>query len=218
MGVASVTPFSLAEFHVSSVADSVVSSFPLMGHPHHVAHQGLLVALWAVLACVPAMAQNRPVYRCPGPPVSYTDALTPDEAQRQACRTLDGQAITITQPRRPELAPAESGSTVPNSPRASTATPRADTRIEPRVAMRIDPAVQRSRDADARRILQEELKREEDGLNGLVSTYRQGQPDKRPEDANPQVYQQRVADLKAAIDRKQSDIAAIRRELSKVAP
>ena len=84
--------------------------------------------------------------------------------------------------------------------------------------MRIDPAVQRTRDADARRILQEELKREEEGLTGLMTRYRQGQPERRPEDANPQVYQQRVDEMKAAIDRKQSDIAAIRRELSKLSP
>lgn len=181
-------------------------------------HVGLLwVACWVVFVW-PSEAQARPVYRCPGPPVSYTDALTPEEAQRQACRTLDGQAITVTQPRRPEPVVVEPGSAASPAPRTSTVTPRNDARSEPRVAMRIDPAVQRSRDADARRILQEELKREEDGLNGLLATYRQGQPDKRPEDANPQLYQQRVSELKAAIDRKQSDIAAIRRELSKVGP
>jgi len=180
--------------------------------------QGLFLAACALVSGTPTLAQARPVYRCPGPPVSYTDALTPDEAQRQACRTLDGQAITIAQPRSPEPVSGESANPSSNLPRNASTAARAETRTEPRVAMRIDPAVQRSRDADARRILQEELKREEDGLNGLLATYRQGQPDKRPEDTSPQVYQQRVSELKAAIDRKQSDIAAIRRELSKVGP
>ena len=179
---------------------------------------------WSMLAsgmvvslAVPALA--RPVYRCPGPPVSYTDALTPEEAQGQSCRTIDGQPVTIAQPSRLGPPPADgaaplSGTVRPNLPRALSSEPRA----EPRVAMRIDPAVQRTRDADARRILQEELKREEEGLTGLMTRYRQGQPERRPEDANPQVYQQRVDEMKAAIDRKQSDIAAIRRELSKLSP
>jgi hypothetical protein len=42
---------------------------------------GLLAAL--LLGAPAAWAQDatRPVYRCPGPPVLYTDAITPEEAR-----------------------------------------------------------------------------------------------------------------------------------------
>ena len=37
-----------------------------------------------------AMAQEKPVYRCPGPPVIYTDAITPAEAAARMCRGIEG--------------------------------------------------------------------------------------------------------------------------------
>jgi hypothetical protein len=45
---------------------------------------GLLAAL--LLGAPAAWAQDatRPVYRCPGPPVLYTDAITPEEARGAA--------------------------------------------------------------------------------------------------------------------------------------
>ena len=166
--------------------------------------------LWrgaAVLACVgPVHAQDtsRPVYRCPGPPVLYTDAITPEEAKERNCRGIDGAPLTVVQtPRRP--AP-------PVSPPPPTASPSA------RTDNRVDPAVQRARDADARRILETELRREEERLEQLRREFNNGEPERRGDERNFALYQQRVADLRAAIERKESDVAAIRRELGKFAP
>lgn len=183
-----------------------------------------LLTLWvgaaALMGPQPSVAQDtaRPVYRCPGPPVLYTDAITPEEARERNCRGIDGAPLTVVQtPRRPSPAPAgapgAAAAASPVSP-AAPGGPGAATRPD----TRIDPAVQRARDADARRILEAELRREEERLEFLRREFNNGEPERRGEERNYALYQQRVAEMRAAIGRKESDIAAIRRELGKLAP
>lgn len=156
-----------------------------------------LVTAWALAG--PASAQSGTVYRCPGPPVLYTDALSASEARERGCRLVEGAPITVIQmPKARPAAPASAG---------SAARP-ADSKV--------DPNSQRQRDADARRILEEELKREEDKLQGLKAEYNNGEPERRGEERNYQRYLDRVSSLKASITRTESDIAAIKRELSKL--
>ena len=170
----------------------------------------LYVGAAALTQSQPALAQDsaRPVYRCPGPPVLYTDAITPDEAKERNCRGIDGAPLTVVQtPRRPTPAPASAPGAPPP---AAGASPRPDTRV--------DPAVQRARDADARRILEAELRREEERLEQLRREFNNGEPERRGDERNFALYQQRVTEMRAAIGRKESDIAAIKRELGKLAP
>lgn len=171
------------------------------------------VALAATLAFAvhgPAAAQDaaKPVYRCPGPPVLYTDAVSPAEARERGCRSIEGAPITIVQAQRPKasLSAASAGT----SPTTSPTTRPADSRI--------DPAAQRARDSDARRILGDELKREEERLGIMQKDFNNGEPERRGDERNFQKYQDRVADMKASILRKEADIAAIRREMGKLAP
>jgi SMC interacting uncharacterized protein involved in chromosome segregation len=81
---------------------------------------------------------------------------------------------------------------------------------------RVDPADQRARDSDARRILGEELKREEERLAALRSEFNNGQPERRGDERNYQKFIDRVAEMRAAIARKESDIAALKREIAKL--
>jgi hypothetical protein len=143
----------------------------------------------------------KPVYRCPGNPVLYTDALTPEEARDRGCRTIEGAPITIVQTPKPRPAPPAAAST-PARPASA----------------RIDPNLQRERDSDARRILTEELRREEEKLAELKREYNDGQPERRGEERNYQRYLDRVEEMKAGIARKEADIAALKRELGKLAP
>jgi hypothetical protein len=83
---------------------------------------------------------------------------------------------------------------------------------------RVDPADQRARDSDARRILADELKREEERLAQLQRDYNNGEPERRGEERNFAKYQERVAEMKAAIQRKEADIAALKREIGKLGP
>lgn len=168
-----------------------------------------VLAAWAC-ASAPAAAQSPAasggvVYRCPGPPVLYTDALTPAEARDRNCRTIEGAPVTVVQGTRPR-APAANGSAPAGAPAAA---PRpADTRV--------DPAAQRARDSDARRILSDELRREEERLAAMQKEFNNGEPERRGDERNFQRYLDRVAEMKAAIQRKESDVAAIKRELAKL--
>jgi len=154
----------------------------------------------ALLFALPPAAwpQGGIVYRCPGPPVLYTDQLTPQEAKEKGCRTIEGAPVTIVQGTRPR-APAS----------AAAGPARAS---EPRS----DAAEQRARDADARRILSDELRREEDKLAALQREYNNGEPERLGSERNYARYQERVAEMRAAIQRKEADIAAIKRELAKL--
>ena len=82
---------------------------------------------------------------------------------------------------------------------------------------RVDRDTQRSRDGDRRRILEDELKAEEDRLARLRTEYNNGEPEKLgPETRNYQKYLDRVALLKASIARNEVDIEGLRRELSRL--
>ena len=152
----------------------------------------------ALLPMVPVQAQDKPVYRCPGPPVLYTDALGAQEARDKGCRTIEGAAITIVQ--------------APPKPRPTVSTAAASRPSDSRV----DPAAQKARDSDARRILTDELKREEDRLAALQAEYNNGEPERRGDERNFSKYADRVADMKAALQRKEADVAAIKREIAKL--
>jgi hypothetical protein len=78
--------------------------------------------------------------------------------------------------------------------------------------------VQKARDSDARRILEAELKRDEQALADMKREYNNGEPERRGDERNYARYLERVAEMKAAIGRKEADIAAIRRELAKLPP
>lgn len=167
----------------------------------------LLLVLAAALGAAPAWAQEeKPVYKCPGN--LYTDTITAKEAIERGCRTLEGAPITIIQgPAKAPPKPAASGPSAGGGASGSSAS-RGDNRI--------DPADQRARDSDRKRILESELKREEEALAALNRDYNNGQPERLGDERNYAKYQERVAAMQAAISRKQADIAALRRELAKL--
>jgi hypothetical protein len=161
------------------------------------------LALVAALCGTGAAAQSGGgvVYRCPGPPVLYTDTLTPAEAKERGCRTIEGAPVTVMQS-RPRPAPA---------PAAASAAPAAAP-----AGARVDPAEQRRRDSDRRSILETELRREEQKLAEMRREYNDGQPERLGSERNYQRYLDRVAQMRADIERKEGDIAAIKRELAKL--
>lgn len=173
-----------------------------------------LLTPWAVSAQETA----RPVYRCPGPPVLYTDAISVEQARERGCRPITGAPLTVVQvPRRP--ADGEAGAQAPG--RREPGAPGAAPAGAPREAgeggvNRVDPALQRQRDAQARTILQSELAAGQAQLDALLKEYNGGQPERRGDERNAALYFERVANLKTAIERKQADLAALRRELAKL--
>ena len=168
--------------------------------------RSVVLAAAAFGAAGAAQSQGeRPVYRCPGNPVLYTDAITAREARDKGCRTLEGAPVTVISLPKPRAAPA-GGAAEPSA----VAVRPAD--------QRVDAAQQRARDSDARRILEAELAREQERLAELQQEYNNGEPERQGNERNYQKYLDRVEDLKTSLARKESDIAAIKRELAKLAP
>jgi hypothetical protein len=152
-----------------------------------------------------AAATAATVYRCPGPPILYTDQITPQEAKEKNCRTIEGAPVTIVQTAKPAPAAARKGE-----------TPAAGSREGRGPESRVDPNAQRQRDGDARKLLEAELQREEQRLADLQREFNNGEPERRGDERNAQKYLDRVADMRAQIVRKQEDIAAIKREIGKL--
>ena len=99
-------------------------------------------------------------------------------------------------------------------PRGSAAVPAAGGGS----AVRVDPVAQRARDSDARRILEGELHAEEEKLAVMQKEFNNGQPERQGDEKNFQKYLDRVEQMRAAIARKQTDIAALQREIKKLPP
>jgi hypothetical protein len=142
----------------------------------------------------PAFAQDR-IYRCGN---EYTNTIT--EAQAKTCKLVSGGNVTVVPAAK---APASGGSKPAST--ASNSGPK------------VDANDQRAKDSDAKLILESELKKAEARQAELVKEYNNGEPDKVGGEArNHQKYLDRVAELKANIARNESDIAGIRRELSRL--
>ncbi|MES2999350.1 MAG: hypothetical protein V4787_01555 [Pseudomonadota bacterium] len=140
-------------------------------------------------------AEGQTMYRCPGN--EYNNTLSAKEAKDKGCKTIEGAPITIIQSVKPRPGTAPAASSGP-------------------AGTRVDPAEQRARDSDARRILEAELKREEERLATLKIEFNNGEPDRQGNERNNyQKYLDRVADMKAAIARKEGDVAALKREIAK---
>lgn len=159
-----------------------------------------LLALLLVLASLGAQAQGT-VYRCPGPPVLYTDALSAKEAAEKGCRTIEGTPITVLQGPKPRPA----GSAAPSSDAGSR---NSDTRV--------DAGQQRVRDDERRRVLQTELRQAEERLAAAQKEFNNGQGERRGDERNYQKYLDRMADLKDNIARYEADVQALKREIAKL--
>jgi hypothetical protein len=163
----------------------------------------LLIPFAAFFTMASASAQGK-IWRCGN---TYTN----DEAQARTlqCKPVEGGNVTVVQGTR--VNGAASASSNKDQPMARP-TEGAASAPDRRVAA----SEQRSRDGEARAILEAELKKAEDRLAELKKEYNNGEPEKiGPEHKNYQKYLDRVADLKASIERTEKDIAGLKRELGR---
>ena len=148
-----------------------------------------------------ATAQDTRIYRCGN---EYTN--NPTVAKQRDCKPMEGGNVTIVQGTRP----ANGGGGGGGGASAGVVT-------APPSAARIDTDQQKARDADARSILEGELRRTQARQAELQREYNNGEPERLgPETRNYQKYLDRVAELKAAIARNESDMSGIQRELSRL--
>ncbi|MGH8857965.1 MAG: hypothetical protein ACREXG_08045 [Polaromonas sp.] len=156
-----------------------------------------LLSLLLASAANTAWAQQ--IYRCVAAAGGATEYINNvKDAQSRNCKLLSGGNVTVVQ-----------GTSVPKAPvrvAAASSGPRPDGGPE-----------QRARDSDSRGILEAELKKAEAKLAEQQKEYNNGEPEKQGiEGRNYQRYLDRVAELKDSIARSQSDIAGLKRELSRL--
>ena len=161
-----------------------------------------LIPLAVFAFAADAQAQGR-IWRCGN--ANYTN----DEAQAKAhaCKLVEGGNVTVVQGTKVNGA----GKDIRNVVAAPGSSDR--------VGAKVDSADQKARDTEARGILEAELKKAEARHAELLKEYNNGEPEKQGSEAkNYQKYLDRTAEMKAQIDRNESDIAGIRRELGRLAP
>ncbi len=143
------------------------------------------------------------IFRCAGTQGGVPEYINnAKEAQTRNCKPVSGGNVTVVQGTPVSKAPA----------RLASANPVPGSRTE-------SGPEQRTRDSDSRGILEAELKKAEAKLVEQQKEYNNGEPEKQGiEGRNYQRYLDRVAELKDSIARNQSDIAGLKREISRLPP
>lgn len=119
----------------------------------------------------------------------------------KGCKRLDVQPIlTVPATRQPR-----SNSQPANEDRVS---------VSPASFPRVDRETQRVRDSDRRRILEDELRAEEERLARLKAEYNNGEPERRGDERNFALYRDRVQRLQEDIGRSETNVSSLRRELA----
>lgn len=168
-------------------------------HPHWFARFCLVtLGLSASMTWTQAALAQEPIYRCGN---EYTN--TPRDVR--GCERMAPQAITVITGTRPAAARAVvSGVQSSNEARIGTEATR---------PISITPS---ERDVQARTIVSHELDKARQQLTLLVQEYNDGEPVKwASESRHHQRYLDRVAMLKASIERTQRDIDSLQRELER---
>jgi hypothetical protein len=151
----------------------------------------------AVLAVAASAFAQTAIFRCGN---TYTNDKA--EAQAKGCKLVEGGNVTVVQ-----------GTKVNGANKAVNVATAPQTAASPQ---RVDSNEQKARDSDARAILEAELKKAEARHAELLKEWNNGEPEKLgPEHRNHQKYLDRVAELKASIERNEKDIAGLRRELGR---
>ena len=147
--------------------------------------------------CTTVTAQDR-IYRCGN---EYTNNAA--IAKQRNCQVVEGGHVTVVHAN-------DSSVGVKSSNGESKVVGSAHRSVK------VDAGQQKSRDSDAKVILQEELSKAKSKLNDLKVEYNDGHPTKTAlELRNPQSFLERVEVLKANIARQEADVAGIERELAR---
>ena len=173
-------------------------------------------AFWlafCVTLAAPAQAQTETspaqIYRCIGADgvVEYSNSPAASQPGR-SCKAIEISPITtIPAPKLPpQRAPA------PQAKPGAAPAKSAGADGFPRV----DSSTQKARDGDRKRILQDELAKEQDKLAALRKEYNNGEPERQGNERNYQKYLDRVERLKLDIARSEANVASIERELASI--
>jgi hypothetical protein len=168
-----------------------------------------LIPLAVMAINADALAQAK-ICRCGN---SYTN----DEAvaKTQGCKLVEGGNVTVVTGTKVNGAAGSSGA----APAGKSGNGVTMAVAPPSAAggpPRVESSEQKARDSDARLILEAELKKSETRLGELQKEFNNGEPEMLgPEHRNRQKYLDRIAELKASMERTEKDIAGLKRELAR---
>jgi len=155
-------------------------------------------AVLLVASVSSTLAQER-IYRCSGNAGAAPEYINNiKDAQARGCKQIEGGNVTVVQS-------------------APVSKPAVRVAAAAQAAPGPGSEEQRARDGDTRAILEAELKKAELRLAEQQKEFNNGQPDKQGiEGRNYQRYLDRVAEMKEGIARHESDIAGLKREISRL--
>ena len=164
-------------------------------------HRLFLPLISLLLASAGGAAWAQQIFRCAGVGGGAPEYINnAKDAQSRNCKLVSGGNVTVVQGSPVTKAPPRVAAS------AGSGSPRAEGGPEQRV-----------RDSDSRGILESELKKAEAKLAEQQKEYNNGEPEKQGiESRNYQRYLDRVAELKDSVARSQSDIAGLKREISRL--
>lgn len=161
-------------------------------------------ATWTFVStlCLPlaAWAQSADIFVCVDESGTKTFQNT---GNVKGCKRLDTHPIlTVPAPRLP----ARLNGVQPAVVERAT--------VSPASFPRVDAETQRTRDSDRRRILEDELRAEEEKLGRLKTEFNNGEPERRGDERNYALYRERTQRLADDIGRAENNLTSLRRELS----
>lgn len=119
----------------------------------------------------------------------------------KGCKRMDvGPVLSVPAPRVP--------------PQRATRDAEEHVTASPASFPRVDRETQRSRDSDRKRVLEDELKAEEEKLARLKAEYGNGEPERRGDERNFALYAERVQKLRDDVARAEGNVNALRREIA----
>lgn len=152
-----------------------------------------LCCLTAMTVASATVAQPR-VYRCDN--ATYTNQ--PEASQ--GCTPITGGSVTVIE-----------GTRVNPSTSAPPMGQGAWTKVETQE--------QKQRDAQAVAVLQAELQKAQSRHVEVLKQWNQGEPERLADEyKQPAKYQERVVQLRAALQRSEADVMGLQRELARLAP
>jgi Domain of unknown function (DUF4124) len=161
-----------------------------------------LVMLIGTLLPSAAFAQAE-IYRCEG----ETGVPLYQNTPGKNCKKLDLQPLTaIPAPKLPAGAAVKPGTASSNGVVAGKASD----------FPKVDTSAQNQRDSDRRKILDDEVKKEETRLADLKKEFNNGEPERRGDERNYEKYQSRVQKLREDIARTEGNIGSLRREIGMI--
>lgn len=165
----------------------------------------LLAALW--LSATGLAQTPAEIYRC-------GNAYTNQPVAGADCARMGATPVTVIEGTRVHATP---GAPVSPATTGAVSNPRAAAVSDAAPNTKVDAQAQRERDQQARQILEAELAKAIAAQAEIARLWNNGEPHKQGDEfKNPARYQERVAQMRMALMRSESDIAGLRRELARL--